>query len=113
MAFGASSTIETNQTFISAEEEYEVNDTPVDKEIVGGIFLSAQDQALPLARVKRIVQTISPVKVVKERTFSAMAQPMALEKTHKEQVRSYIRYSIYILLSLPPEEIAFPFTTFW
>ncbi len=76
-------------------------------------LLNTPDEALPVARVKRTVQTTSPTKVMKERISSCGPQPKAVAQAYKHNITSYLQYSDIISVALPPEEIAFPFVAFW
>ncbi len=75
-------------------------------------FLESADEALPIARVKRTVQITSPTKVMKDRISSCGPRPKTIALAYKQYVTSYLQYSELIFLSLPSEEIAFPFVTF-
>ncbi len=79
----------------------------------GMAFLESADEALPIARVKRTVQITSPTKVMKDRISSCGPHPKTIALAYKQYVISYLQYSELIFLSLPSEEIAFPFVAFW
>ncbi len=77
-------------------------------------LLDTPDEALPIARVQRTVQTVSPTKVVKkDRIASGSPCPQTVAQAYQRTVTSYLQYSNTIFVSLPPEEIAFPFVAFW
>ncbi len=78
----------------------------------GMAFFESADEALPIARVKRTVQITSPTKVMKDRISSCGPRPKTIALAYKQHVTSYLQYSELIFLSLPSEEIAFPFVTF-
>ncbi len=100
------------EAYTLTEEVCDCNGNSVQTQRESFTFTSP-DQALPIARVKRIAQTTSPTKVMKDRIFSNIAQPKAVAQVYKQNVTSYLQYSYNIFLALPPEEIAFPFATFW
>ncbi len=98
--------------YISSNEslDYDVHDRNIDRE---NTTFSTNEEALLLIRQHRTTQLSVPTKVVKDRKFSEMARPWALENKYNQRVTAYLQFSYIISLSLPPEEIAFPFTVFW
>ncbi len=115
MACGADTSVETNY-ITSLTEEICDSETSSHQEENDIDYFTTPDQALPIARLKRITQSVSPVKVTNERrtrVISYVALPSTIAQHYKQHVTSYLHQSYIIRLSLPPEEIAFPFTAFW
>ncbi len=99
------------QYLASLEEDMYVHNANLAQEQTA--FLESADEALPIARVKRTVQITSPTKVMKDRISSCGPRPKTIALAYKQYVTSYLQYSELIFLSLPSEEIAFPFVAFW
>ncbi len=95
----------------SLEEDIYVHNANLAQEQTA--FLASADEALPIARVKRTVQITSPTKVMKDRISSCGPHPKTIALAYKQYVTSHLQYSELIFLSLPSEEIAFPFLAFW
>ncbi len=111
MACNASVRVETASIVELAEEAGECYYNPAQGLIA---LLDTPDEALPIARVKRTVQTVSPTKVMKkDRIAPSSPRPQAVAQVYKQTVTSYLQYSDIISVALPPEEIAFPFVAFW